>query len=224
MPQNLHNIFGAFGILGRESPPVGSLNLPQVIARRSTPGLLIFTTKDELVYINAEARKVLASFGIHQSGFVRADGLLLLAIPEPLTNLCNQLRRMVSSSSSPTLTIEQNHTPSVQALLASRSESYSFRAFFLSNNLSYDRENAYILVLIEQISLTRKIDIQKAAQRFKLSKREIEVIELLILGHKNKEIAERLSVCVYTIEDHLKKIMKKMQVVNRTSILAKLLD
>jgi len=80
------------------------------------------------------------------------------------------------------------------------------------------------LVLIERVSNTRKINIKNAGQRYRLSKRETEVISLLVMGYKNKEIADKLYICVYTIEDHLKKIMKKMRVKNRTSVFAKLLD
>lgn len=216
-------IFGNMGILSSETLPKKIPNLSQLIAQRTTPGILIFTATQDLVYINAEARKVLISFGGNGNASLRRQ-IAPLSIPETVTNLCHQLKLMVSSSKVEAYDPQQSHTPSVLALSTTGTEAYTFRGFFLSNHQQGTQEGGYILVLIERVSPTKNINVNKAAQRHKLSKREIEVVELLILGHKNKEIAERLCLCVYTIEDHLKKIMKKMQVGNRTSILAKLLE
>ena len=223
MREKGHHIFRNLGILNSETLPAHYPNLPQLIAQRTTPGILIYTATQELVYISAEARRVLISFGGDGNTSLRRQ-MAPLSIPETVTNLCHQLKLMVSSSKPEAYDVQQSHTPSALALSTNGSEAYTFRGFFLSNQQRGPHEGGYILVLIERVSPAKKINLNKAAQRHKLSKREIEVVELLILGHKNKEIAERLCLCVYTIEDHLKKIMKKMQVGNRTSILAKLLD
>ena len=220
--EGLH-IFENLGILSRETLPAKYPNLPQLIAQRTTPGILIFTASHELVYFNAEARKVLIPFGIKGNSSLDQQ-VAPLSIPETVTNLCHQLKLIVSPLKPETLDTDRATTPSAQALSTTGSESYSFRAFFLSNQQQGTHEGGYILVLIERVSPAKKINLNKAVQRYRLSKREIDVLEVLILGRKNKEIAERLCLCVYTIEDHLKKIMKKMQVGNRTSILAKLLD
>ncbi|MGH7890548.1 MAG: helix-turn-helix transcriptional regulator [Thermodesulfobacteriota bacterium] len=211
------------GNLCTETLPTKYPNLPQLIARRTTPGILIFTANQELVYINAEARRDLISLGVNRDTSL-PDQAVPLSIPETVTNLCHQLKLMVSSTKVEAFDPQQSQTPSVLALSTTGSEAYSFRAFYLSNYQRGTDGRDYILVLIERVSPAEKINLNKAAQRYKLSKREVEVVELLILGHKNKEIAERLCLCIYTIEDHLKKIMKKMQVGNRTSILAKLLE
>lgn len=49
-----------------------------------------------------------------------------------------------------------------------------------------------------------------------LSKRESEVLELIVLGMSNKEIASRLGVSVETLRWHLRQIYKKLQVHSRT--------
>ena len=48
-----------------------------------------------------------------------------------------------------------------------------------------------------------------------LSRREIEVLTLVIAGHTNKVIAVRLQVCEKTIEFHLKNIYDKINVNNK---------
>jgi len=56
-----------------------------------------------------------------------------------------------------------------------------------------------------------------------LSKREIEVLELVAKGMHNKEIAESLVVTTSTVKHHLGQIFQKMQVNSRSELLAKAL-
>jgi DNA-binding CsgD family transcriptional regulator len=217
------DIFGNLSILSRETVLSKYPNLPEMIAQRTTPGILIFMAGGEPLYINAEAREVLLSMGI-KGHSTRQQQETAVSIPETVTNLCNQLKRMVSSNKPELTGSGPARTPSILALSSTGTDVYSFRAFFLSNNHYNPSGGGYILVLVERASPSKKINVQKAAKIFRLSRRETEVLELVLQGLKNKEIAPRLCVCVYTIEDHIKKIMKKMQVGNRTSIFAKLLE
>ncbi len=50
-----------------------------------------------------------------------------------------------------------------------------------------------------------------------LTRREIEVLQLLAEGLSNKEIADKLTVSPCTIKTHLHSIYKKLNVYNRTS-------
>ncbi len=217
------DIFGNLSILSRETVLSKYPNLPEVIAQRSIPGILIFTPSGEPVYINTEAREVLISMGLNGNS-TRKQQETGVSIPDTVTNLCKQLQRIVSSIKPESSGSGQDKTPSILALSSRGTDVFSFRAFFLSNNPYNPDGGAYILVLVERATPTKKINIQKAVKTYRLSKRETEVLELVVQGLKNKQIAERLCICVYTIEDHLKKIMKKMQVGNRTSIIAKLLQ
>jgi DNA-binding CsgD family transcriptional regulator len=51
-----------------------------------------------------------------------------------------------------------------------------------------------------------------------LSAREFDVLELVQLGHSNKEIAAQLYVSVNTIKKHIQSLFKKLGVNNRTSL------
>jgi DNA-binding CsgD family transcriptional regulator len=217
------DIFGNLSILSGETVLSKYPNLPEVVAQRSTPGILIFTASGEPVYINAEAREVLISMGLNVNS-ARKQRETLVSIPETVTNLCNQLQRLVSANKPEPTTSGPDKTPSILALSSTGTDVFSFRAFFLSNSQHNPNGAAYILVLVERASPTKKINIQKAVKTFRLSRRETQVLELVVQGLKNKEIGEQLCIGVYTVEDHLKKIMKKMQVGNRTSIIAKLLE
>ncbi len=53
-----------------------------------------------------------------------------------------------------------------------------------------------------------------------LSKREIEVVNLLASGYTNQEIADILYISVHTVNDHTKKIYKKLDVHSRLEAVA----
>ncbi len=217
------DIFGNQTILSTGTVLSKYPKLPEVIAQRTTPGIIILTVSGEPVYINAEAREVLISMGSNGNGSQKQQEPGV-SIPDTVTNLCNQLQRIVSSYKPEPPDSGPDKTPSVLTLSSTGTDVFSFRAFFLSNSPYSPSGGAYILVLVERTSPTKKINIHKAAKTFTFSRRQTEVLGLVIQGLKNKEIAERLCICVYTTEDHLRKIMKKMQVSNRTSIIAKLLE
>jgi DNA-binding NarL/FixJ family response regulator len=52
-----------------------------------------------------------------------------------------------------------------------------------------------------------------------LTTREQEILELIWSGFKNKEIAERLSISVKTVEAHRANMMKKIRVSNTAQLL-----
>ena len=57
-----------------------------------------------------------------------------------------------------------------------------------------------------------------------LSRREREVLELLLEGHARKEVAARLNLSTHTVADYLKVIYKKLGVTSRAALLAKFIQ
>ena len=52
-----------------------------------------------------------------------------------------------------------------------------------------------------------------------LTSRELEILELIWAGFKNKEIGQRLKISVKTVEAHRANMMKKMRVSNTAQLL-----
>ena len=55
-------------------------------------------------------------------------------------------------------------------------------------------------------------------EKYKISKREMEVIELICEGYSNKQIAEELFISIETVKDHNSRIYLKTEVKNRTQL------
>ncbi len=67
------------------------------------------------------------------------------------------------------------------------------------------------------VALTRRL----TQPRTSLSARELEILQAVATGHKNKEIAQELFISQATVKTHLVHIFDKLGVDNRTSAVAK---
>ncbi len=65
----------------------------------------------------------------------------------------------------------------------------------------------------------RSPDLTDLRSRFNLSPREIEVVSQLVKGLKNHEIAQKLFISLFTVENHLRSIFRKMKVRNRAEVI-----
>ncbi len=56
----------------------------------------------------------------------------------------------------------------------------------------------------------------KTAEDFKLTNREKEILSLIAKGMNNKDIANKLVISLYTVKNHVKSIIQKLAVEDRT--------
>lgn len=64
------------------------------------------------------------------------------------------------------------------------------------------------------------LDLQKVKGLFRLSKREADVVEELVSGSTDKEIAQQLGISVETVRAYLKSVRAKLGVSTRTAIVS----
>jgi len=62
-----------------------------------------------------------------------------------------------------------------------------------------------------------------ATQKYKLSPREVDVVNLLVLGKSDKIIHRNIGISIHTVREHLRHIRKKMGVCSRLEIVSILL-
>jgi two-component system, NarL family, response regulator LiaR len=62
----------------------------------------------------------------------------------------------------------------------------------------------------------KRSDDQPPAQEHPLTEREKEILSLVAHGESNQEIADRLSISVWTVRSHLTSILAKLNLENRT--------
>lgn len=79
--------------------------------------------------------------------------------------------------------------------------------------------------IIYSVDVSRKILKESVNEhnKYKLSPKEIEVLQLIAKGHANDKIANKLFITRSTVETHIHHIFEKMRVHNRAEAVAKAL-
>lgn len=81
--------------------------------------------------------------------------------------------------------------------------------------------NSYVAVFCE--SRTRRDDVKHAAATYSLTKRERDVLTLVLRGFSSSEIAQELIISETTVGDYFKQLLRKTQAKNRTEMIARVL-
>jgi DNA-binding CsgD family transcriptional regulator len=99
---------------------------------------------------------------------------------------------------------------------------YLCRSFLLDASVNGASSSpAHVLVLERRASNTSALS--QAHERFGLTPREQETIQLLLEGLTSKEIAERMKISPSTVKSFLRLVMVKMSVSTRSGIVGKVL-
>lgn len=174
-----------------------------IIKGRSSPGILILDSKSRLVYANDRA------LGLF-------PGLRKSRLPGEVEELCRAVRGPAGKpqDSAACLLVD-----SVSGL------PFSLRAFPIAERRSV-KTPGYVMVLVEKIvdRHLAELDFDGLGRQYALSKREVEVLGLISKGLSNLDIAGKLFISEYTVKDHIKKILSKMNVPSRSGIIATLLQ
>ena len=186
-------------------------HLLELIRKRRSPGILIFDRKGRLLYSSKEALALLPTLLQTDS-----KGRTKIHIPEEILRICTLAQRLPVAEDT---ALPQN-VESVCSIMVNGTELFfSLRAFAV-DGFGKKREKGCVMVLMERVVEKHTYDFEKIKKKYHLSGRELDVIKSLCQGLSNRAIAERLFVSEYTVKDHLKNIMEKMQVNSRNEILA----
>jgi len=171
-------------------------DIADIIKRRSTPGILIFNENADLLFRNPEASELIAANP---------------SLDEDIRSLCDRV--MTSVKNAP-------EGMGFQINTVCRGDSRprcAMRAFVIGERAGVQE---HIIVLLEKVAEKRSVDIQGAKAKFKLTKRELEVLVTLHEGLTNKAISERLFISPQTVKDHIRNIMRKVGVRSRGALIA----
>jgi len=81
-----------------------------------------------------------------------------------------------------------------------------------------------VSVFISEETVSTKLDLNKIRQRFRLTRRETDIIARAINGMKNTDIAEDLDISEQTVKDHLSNVYMKVGVENRFELVRTLIN
>jgi len=183
--------------------------LTDILRRRQRPLLMLLNQRAELLYASA-------TLGGGQSRSRQPlDPMIEAALPEA--------QRLFQEPQPVAAIVKQlviDKPGERCALVILDNQFYCMRLFRLQK-VDEDAEEVYA-ALVEPISDPKlgAVDLDKVKGLFRLSKREVDVLDALMLGMTDKEIATRLTVSVETVRAYLKSIRAKLGVKTRTAIVS----
>jgi DNA-binding NarL/FixJ family response regulator len=171
----------------------------------STPGVLLLTESMGAVAYNWEAVRIL--------GFPTK--------PEQIEHIQRFLAKRVRATLA-----SRRSTDTLQFVGEFRSGQRTYICHVLdlcsTDRRAEEKGAATVLVLQRQSSTTLSLK-RRARNKYRLSPRESEVVELLLEGMTTKEIAAAMNLSPNTVKSFIRLIMTKMNVSTRSGIIGKIL-
>lgn len=180
--------------------------------QQAGPGVLLFTPVLQLQYLNAEARRLLRL--TTSSHAVSATGVFPPEVNTLLKEIKQRLQYLRVAKDWEEVDLAQT--------LECESTSIMLRGFGLPD--PGDSRLSRILLIMEEIRRREELISDHAKERFQLTPREQAVVEQLCKGLTNKEIAAALGICLPTVKEHVRSIMRKTKTSTRTAIMGEIVS
>ncbi len=180
--------------------------------QRHGPGVVVVALPMQVVYMNRQAwdfTKMMSGPGEHEQRYG--------TLPPTLVRICAELQETLQKHRLQIGDPEAEYS----RLVGTSEHPILLRAFTLPSQSV--GQGPIVLLLLEEVG-RRHRTVSALGERFRLTVREKAVVEHLVKGLTNKEIAAMLGIAEPTVKDHIKRIMQKTQSRTRTEILANLLS
>lgn len=193
----------------------------------------VFIADDHLLFrdgiislLEADGHDVVGQAGEGQTAVDKVTALkpdlVLLDINMPRTNGIDALRQIKAAlpqTKVVMLTVSDDDATLVNAIKAG-ADGYLLKHLnaheFLEMLNGLQRGEAAITRSLTMRLLKHMADQEPAADHSVLSEREIEILQLVAGGKSNRAVADQLSISENTVKYHLKNILQKLGVSNRT--------
>lgn len=186
--------------------------LTDILRKRQRPLLMLIDREGELLFCSAPP--------VNNGTGVPDEGLMKRLVSEALLETQRLFKQQQQPISSVVEQLTINKPGERCALVILGNQFYCLRLFALQNSAG-ERGEVYA-ALVEPISKpqNQKVDATKLRGLSRLSKRELDVLNALMSGDTDKEIASKLTVSVETVRAYLKSIRAKLGAKTRTAIVS----
>ena len=169
----------------------------EFIINKCPVGLIVFSRKMDIIDRNRKASMFLNRF----------------KLPEEITTVSNRMFDAVERGKFSELFPGEIY---VTKKLDGSASNWIFRLYI------QEKTNPLVYLLIFEETVSNKLDMSGIRQRFRLTRRETDILRRLIDGFKNTEIAEELEISEQTVKDHLSNVYLKTGAENRMALMRNL--
>ncbi|MCP4301021.1 MAG: helix-turn-helix transcriptional regulator [Gammaproteobacteria bacterium] len=186
--------------------------LTDILRRRRRPIFFILDQNSELAY------------SCRPDDDAPTDRLAPLITPELIAHALEEVKRLINSGQDAVSDVMRqviiNKPGEKCALIVMEDQFWCLRIFRL-DGASLDADFKFA-ALVDPIGNPQSdgLDLNKIKGLFRLSKRESEVVQELVSGGTDKQIAKQLGISVETVRAYLKSVRAKLGVSTRTAIVS----
>ncbi len=188
-----------------------------LVEQRVSPGMLVLAPPMRLLHMNQHAWELLRRLSNGETGnghAHQAKGLL----PESLHETCVEIFVHLQDRSH----AKDWERFEIKRVIGSPQQPVLIRGFGVPDRSG--RRHPRVILLLEAIGRRKEGLNEETRQRFQFSEREQAVVQYLVKGWTNKEIASALQLALPTVKEHIRHIMAKTNTTTRTGILVRVLD
>jgi DNA-binding CsgD family transcriptional regulator len=179
----------------------------EIAAKRVAPGVLFLTASLELIYNDQHSRHLCAVLN-HAQGVKTARGLL----PPAVLEVCGEVAQLMKTAR----TSVRAQDLQVRQLVPHPDTPVLIWGIGLPDPNNPDEGR--ILVLMEESQRHPTALLRAAQQRFMLTDRDTEVLQHLLKGWTNKEIANAMHIGEQAVKEHIRKLMSKTRSRTRAAL------
>jgi DNA-binding CsgD family transcriptional regulator len=161
-------------------------------------GVIVIDSKLEIIYRNRRAANFLERF----------------ELPDEITNISKRIFNALRISEMQRQFPGEIH---LQKKIDGSPSNWTFR-FSICDNA-----DPFISIFILEETISNKLDMNKIREKFRLTRRETDVLKHTIDGYRNIEIARDLDIAEQTVKDHLSNVYMKLGAENRLALMQMLM-
>jgi DNA-binding CsgD family transcriptional regulator len=182
-----------------------------IAEKRMGPGILMLSSSMQLLYSDRPTWELFGQINKSRSN-KNANGVL----PTPVIELCTEIIKMLQVRTE----AKDWEQFRVKRVLGDPDRPVLLCGFGLPEQPG---NKSRILITVEELGRRQEAMMAQAKELFRLTDREVAVVQHLLKGWTNKEIANALTVTEQTVKEHIKHIMAKTKTSTRTGILVHVL-
>jgi len=187
-------------------------HVESIAEKRAGPGILLLSSTMQMLYRDRRTWDLCAQITKSQNG-KSANGVLPPAVAELAAEIMKALQ--VRSEAK-----DWEHFR-MKRIIGGPDRPVLLRAIGLPDRNGIRQSR--ILMTMEEVGRRQEAVTEQAKELFRLTDREVSVVQNLLKGWTNKEIANELGVTEQTVKEHIKHIMEKTKTTTRTGILVQIL-
>jgi DNA-binding NarL/FixJ family response regulator len=187
-------------------------HVESIAEKRAGPGILLLSSTMQLLYRDRRTWELCAQINKAQNGKT-ANGVL----PPAVAELCSEIMKTLQIR---TEAKDWEHFR-VKRIIGDPKRPVLLRGVGLPDRSGIQQSR--ILITMEEVGRRQEAVTEQAKELFHLTEREVAVVQNLLKGWTNKEIANELGVTEQTVKEHIKHIMEKTKTTTRTGILVQVL-